>query len=158
MMKQHRLLLIDDDESVTSALAKLLRGDGFLVETAASAAHAVTVFSASPPDLVLLDLGLPDRDGWDVYEMMALIEPLTPIVVLTARPGQVTMACAAGIGALVEKPADPETLLRLIRRLLDESAQTRLERLVIGRPPTRWIQPGATRNAERPTDLPLRIS
>lgn len=152
------ILLIDDDPAVVSAVAKMLRGAGYEVETAANAAHAVTVFSIQPPDLVLLDLGLPDRDGWDVYEMIALLQPLVPVIVLTARPGQVDMARAAGIGALLEKPADPENLLRVIARLLDESALTRLERLVNGTPPTRWYKSGGTRPAEvAVTPLPETI-
>jgi two-component system KDP operon response regulator KdpE len=140
-MNSPNILFVEDDPNVASALAKALVSEGFAVRHAGNAERALALFEQSQPDLVLLDLGLPDRGGGDVFERITGLDPFVSIVIVTARPGQIELAREAGVAALVEKPADIDRLVATIRRLLGESEQTRLERLVAGRPPTRWLRP-----------------
>jgi DNA-binding response OmpR family regulator len=142
-MNTPQVLLVDDDVAVAGALAKALGSEGFAVRCAGDAGSAVALFVAAEPDLVLLDLGLPDASGWDVFEYMTRTAPYVPIVVVTARPAQLELSRAAGVAALVEKPADIAALVATLRRLLGESQQTRLKRLALGTPAPQWLRPVA---------------
>jgi CheY-like chemotaxis protein len=83
----------------------------------------------SSVDLVLLDLNMPVKNGWDTFEQLTRDYPLIPIIIATARPNQLFMAISAGVGALMEKPMDIPMLLRTIEKLLAESTEQRLARL-----------------------------
>src|SRR6185503_15634333 len=90
---------------------------------------AVDLANKSPVDLVLLDLNMPVKNGWDTFEQLTREHPLIPIIIATARPNQLFTALGAGVGALLEKPMDIRTLLRTMEKLLAESAGQRLARL-----------------------------
>jgi two-component system, OmpR family, response regulator MtrA len=150
-MTSPKILLIDDDRAVASALTKALESECFTVCYAADAGTAMFFFDSVVPDLVLLDLGLPDASGWEVFEHMTRTSPLVPVVIVTARPAQLKLARLAGAAALVEKPADVSLLVKTMRHLLDEPEHVRLKRLVIGRPATRWLQPA---RSSAPNELP----
>jgi len=81
---------------------------------------------------VLLDLKMPEQDGWSVYELIERISALTPVILITALPEQHAHAVRLGIDALMEKPLDIPLLLRTIQRLLAEPEQKRLRRLTHG--------------------------
>jgi DNA-binding response OmpR family regulator len=80
-------------------------------------------------DLVLLDLNMPRKNGWDTFERLSAEHPLVPVILITARPNQLFTAVGAGVGALLEKPLDIPILLETITRLLAESVETRLARI-----------------------------
>ena len=69
------------------------------------------------------------KNGWDTFERFSAEHPLVPVIIVTARPNQMFTAIGAGVGALLEKPMDIDTLLLTIKRLLAESANQRLARL-----------------------------
>jgi DNA-binding response OmpR family regulator len=121
---------VDDDCSVRESLAGVLTEEGFLVLPAADGAEALTIASASPVDLVILDLNMPVKNGWDTFEQLSADHPLVPVIIATARSNQLLTALAAGVGALLEKPLDIPHLLTTIRRLLTESSEVRLRRLI----------------------------
>jgi two-component system KDP operon response regulator KdpE len=79
-----RILLVEDDPSTRSVTARYLRGVGHPVVEVGDAAGAVAAWEAGRPDIVLLDLGLPDRDGLSVIRRVRR-EAATPILVLSAR-------------------------------------------------------------------------
>jgi len=124
-----RILLADDDESVRRMVARVLEGAGYAVIMAGNAAEAVSRFRSSQPDLVLLDLKMPDKDGWSVFEDISAVDPLAPVVIITAWPNQYGEAVRRGIDALMEKPLDLERLLDILQKLLTESEQERTARL-----------------------------
>ena len=124
-----RILLVDDDAGVRGSLSDVLASEGFVVIPANDGAHALERIAAIPVDLVLLDLNMPRKNGWDTFERLSTEHPLVPVIVITARPNQLFTAMGAGVGALLEKPLDMPTLLGTIRRLLAESAEIRLARL-----------------------------
>src|SRR6266568_3902496 len=80
-----RLLVVDDEETILELLSGSLRFAGFEVMTAASGAEALRAASVSRPDLVLLDVMMPDGDGFDVLRMMRSSGADVPVIFLTAR-------------------------------------------------------------------------
>jgi len=127
MKKQ--ILLADDDPGVRESLAAALRSDGFQVLPARNGQEALNLAASIPVDLVMLDLNMPVKNGWDTFERLTTQNPLLPIVIITARPNQLFTALAAGAGALIEKPPDIPNLLKTVNSLLQETAEVRLGRL-----------------------------
>ncbi len=125
-----RVLLADDDPTVRDSLNNVLAAEGYTVMPAENGQQALDLAKKSPIDLVLLDLNMPIRNGWDTFERLTAEHPFLPIIILTARPNQLFTALSAGAGALLEKPMDIPTLLRTMEQLLAEPAEQRLARLV----------------------------
>ena len=128
--RQQQILLVDDDCGVLESLAGVLTEEGFLVRPAANGDEAIAIAGAFPVDLVILDLNMPVRSGWDTFERLSADHPLLPIIIATARPLQLFTALSAGVCALLEKPLDIPYLLKTIRRLLAEPSEIRLRRLL----------------------------
>jgi DNA-binding response OmpR family regulator len=125
-----RILLVDDDSTVRDSLSNVLVAEGYSVIPAENGQQALDLANQLPIDLVLLDLNMPVKNGWDTFERLTAEHPLLPIIIVTARPNQLFTAATAGAGALLEKPMDIPTLLRAIKMLLVESSEQRLARLV----------------------------
>jgi DNA-binding response OmpR family regulator len=119
-MSAQKILIVDDDESTQKGLAMLLRGDGYHVSAAPDAIAAMVTVRRINPDLVILDLGLPAGDGFNLLESIKAHRPYDPIpaIVLTGRDKMTNEARAmtAGAVAFFQKPADHEELLWTIRR------------------------------------------
>src|SRR4030095_14871061 len=128
-----KLLLVDDDASVREMVGRVLTGAGYSTLSAANGQEALDLVATNEVDLVLLDLNLPVKNGWDTFERLTTENPFVPIIIITARPNQLFPALAAGVGALMEKPLDFPRLLETIRGLLDEAMEERLARLA-GKP------------------------
>ena len=128
-----RLLLVDDDPAVRESLANVLVGENYEVVPATNGLEAIEIASKIALDLVLLDLNLPKKNGWDTFEILARQNPRTPVVIITARANQLFPALASGVGALMEKPLDLPKLLQTITNLLNEPVESRLARLA-GKP------------------------
>jgi DNA-binding response OmpR family regulator len=125
-----RILLVDDDPTVRDSLNDVLVAEGYAVTPAENGQQALDLAKKLPVDLVLLDLNMPIKNGWDTFERLTAEHPLLPIIIVTARPNQLFTALSAGAGALLEKPMDMPTLLRTMEQLLAEPAEQRLARLV----------------------------
>jgi CheY-like chemotaxis protein len=111
-----KLILVVEDEAVQLTLvAKLLKSAGYEVIEARDGIVAVSVARKENPDLVLLDLGLPEGDGFAVMERLQLLPSTAkiPVVVLSSRDAANTEAAAkqAGARAYLEKPVDKGKLL-----------------------------------------------
>ena len=128
-----KILLVDDDPAIREMVGRILTDEGYAVLPAASGQAALELAAATQVDVLLLDLNLPMKNGWETFEQITTDHPLLPIIIITARPNQLFPALAAGVGALMEKPLDFPKLLQSIRTLLDEPAETRLARIA-GRP------------------------
>lgn len=120
---------MDDDSSVRESIARALSYEGFHPLTAADGEEALRLAASDSVDLVLLDLNMPRKNGWDTFERLTAKHPLLPVIIVTARANQLFTALAAGAGALIEKPVDFIQLLETIRSLLNEPAEARLARL-----------------------------
>jgi CheY-like chemotaxis protein len=124
-----RILLADDDAGVRQMLKRVLELERYDVVTAGTGAEAAAKFRAHAPDLVLLDLNMPGKDGWEAFDLMNDTHPFVPVIVITAKPRQYERAVAAGVDALMEKPLDLPLLLATIAGLLAESEAERVRRL-----------------------------
>ena len=134
-MRAPRILLVDDEVPIQRAVAPLLRSRGYDVDVAATGDEALKSVRTHPPDLIVLDLGLPDIEGTEVCRRIRA-ESAIPIVVLSARGAEADKVTALDLGAddYVTKPFGPEELLARIRVALrrvfstDEAPSGRLER------------------------------
>jgi two-component system KDP operon response regulator KdpE len=107
---------VDDEVPIQRALAPLLRSRGYDVDVAGSGTDALKAVTNRPPDLIVLDLGLPDLEGAEVCRRIRAVSGV-PIVVLSARAGENEKVAALDLGAddYVTKPFGPEELLARIR-------------------------------------------
>ncbi|MEV4218288.1 response regulator transcription factor [Nonomuraea sp. NPDC049725] len=114
-----RLLVVDDEATVRELLAATLRFAGFRVTSVATGTEAVAAADAEPPDLVLLDVMLPDMDGFEVVRRLRERRPV-PVLFLTARDRQADKVTGLSLGAddYVTKPFDLEELIARIRAIL----------------------------------------
>ena len=136
-MKRPRVLLVDDDRSVLEALGGVIEAEGFEVVRAANGHEALQKFGHGSMDIVLLDLNMPVKGGWDTFEGLTTVNPFLPIVIITARADAHSEAAARGIAALMQKPLNIPALLKKMRDLLAEAAVKRLRRVVDDDPQTR---------------------
>lgn len=125
---KRRILLVDDDSANRQTLFRLLTDDGYLVVTAITAKEALELARAMTLDLVLLDLNLPVKDGWNAFEQLSLKNPLLPVVLITTCPGEFVSTAASSLGVLLEKPLNFKKLFSTIRMLLEEPAEIRMAR------------------------------
>ena len=139
--RKQSILVVDDDESVRAAVRNVLEGAGYNVVIAADAEEAVVRFTPEQIDLVLLDLNLPVRSGWEAFEQLTTQHPTTPVIIITGMPDQYRTAQAAGVGALIEKPIEVPPLLQTIEALLAEPCEARLRRLCGYQRDTRYLPP-----------------
>jgi two-component system, OmpR family, KDP operon response regulator KdpE len=116
MTQEPRILLVDDEASIQRAVGPLLRSRGYHVEIAGTGAEALTLAGERTPDLIVLDLGLPDMEGTEVCRRIRK-QSKVPIVVLSARGAEADKVNALDLGAddYVTKPFGPEELLARIR-------------------------------------------
>src|SRR5687767_5531101 len=114
-----KVLVVDDEPNILSTLAPLLRTQGYEVSTAMSGRAAIETAERERPDLIVLDLGLPDIDGVDVCRTVRETMNV-PIVVLSARDAEGDKVRALDLGAddYVTKPFGAEELLARIRAAL----------------------------------------
>jgi two-component system KDP operon response regulator KdpE len=111
-----RILLVDDEPAIQRALGPLLRSRGYDLEIASTGGEALRLMAARTPDLIVLDLGLPDMEGTEVCRRIRERSKV-PIVVLSARGAEADKVNALDLGAddYVTKPFGPEELLARIR-------------------------------------------
>lgn len=118
-----RLLLVEDDPAVRRAVADNLRAHGYLVAEAGDVTGALRSWDAERPDCILLDLGLPDRDGLEVVRHVRR-ESITPILILSVRADEMDKVAALEAGAddYVSKPFGLEELRARVAALLRRAA------------------------------------
>jgi len=114
-----KVLVVDDDPEIVTFLSTLLELEGIESCVATSAAAALEQLQQGPPDLVLLDIAMPDRDGIDLCKELKS-DPRTaevPVFVVSARPGKdvVERALAAGAEEFIRKPFENAELISRIR-------------------------------------------
>jgi two-component system KDP operon response regulator KdpE len=118
------VLVVDDEPQLLRALVLSLTHLGFEVSTAADGARALAMVESGRPDLLLLDLGLPDMDGLEAIRRLRISHPGMPIIVLSARSGHGDKIVALDLGAVdyVTKPFDMNELLARVRAVLRRSS------------------------------------
>jgi two-component system response regulator MprA len=124
-----RILVVDDDPTVTNVLRRGLSYEGYRVDTAANGRQALGAARDHTPDLVILDLMLPELDGFEVLERLRLADASLPVMMLTARDGAADQVKGLELGAddYVIKPFRFEVLSARVKALLRRCEQDRPE-------------------------------
>ena len=133
-----KVLIIEDEATICSFIQTLLETNGYQALVAQPCVMGMTMFISYNPDLVILDLGLPDRDGLDAIRSIRQ-KYLTPIIVLSARTTEQDKIEALDLGAndYITKPFNPVELLARVRSQLRRylqlgGGQVQASTLVIG--------------------------
>ena len=118
----HRILVVDDDREIVRLVRGYLEKDGYHVLTAFDGATAVHMLRREKPDLVVLDLMLPDKDGYEITRLVrgdATLRAL-PIIMLTARVEDMDKILGLELGAddYITKPFNPREVVARVRALL----------------------------------------
>ena len=127
-MTDKKLILCVEDEAEMIALTRLvLEREGFEVLGAVGGKQALEIMQQEKPDLVLLDLMMPDMDGWEVYRQMKVDETLAtiPVIVVTARAQSIDKVLGlqvAKVDDYITKPFGPKELLVSVNRILENAA------------------------------------
>jgi len=120
-----RLLLADDLPSIRDSLSRLLRHQGYNIVLAENGREAVERVTEERLDLVLMDLSMPELNGWEALKCIAALKPALPVVILTAHRHQRSWVEPSGAWSLLEKPLAIPLLLATIRELTDASPSRR---------------------------------
>jgi two-component system KDP operon response regulator KdpE len=126
------VLIVDDEPQIRTLLKATLGRAGYSVVEASNAREALVSKSIDKPDLILLDLGLPDRDGLELVGALAA-EPRSAVLVISARDQTEQKVAALDLGAddYVTKPFDTEELLARVRASLRQRLASESERQVV---------------------------
>jgi len=118
-----RVLVVDDEPKITQLVRDYLERGGFAVTTASDGTSALALARSERPDLVILDLGLPDKDGLDVTRALRRDSSI-PLIVLTARAEESDRLVGLELGAddYVTKPFSPKELVARVRAVLRRAA------------------------------------
>src|SRR5215218_10322096 len=121
--RKRRILLVEDEESITTPLSEALAREGFETSVAGTAASALATATDTRPDLVLLDVMLPDGSGFDVARELRRSSKV-PIIMLTARGEETDRVVGLEVGAddYVVKPFSARELIARIRAVLRRTA------------------------------------
>ena len=142
-MANERILVVDDDKEIVRLVQGYLEQAGFEVLKAYDGETALHILRRETPDLLVLDLMLPDRDGWDITRLIRADAKLavTPIIMLTARVEDTDKIIGLEIGAddYVTKPFNPRELVARVRAIFRRS------QLESGAPTAPILQVGALR-------------
>ncbi|MFI5339617.1 MAG: response regulator [Candidatus Methylomirabilales bacterium] len=114
------ILIIDDDKLIRWSLSTMLGRAGYRIREAATGKEGLAAVESGTPDLVLLDIMLPDMDGLAVLEVIRHAHPELPVLTMTAdsTPETVRQALRLGAGGHLEKPCDSAALLAAVSEAL----------------------------------------
>ena len=133
MADAHRILVVDDEPNILDVLTMALRFQGFEVETAATGEQALTAAASFKPQLMVLDIMLPDMEGFEVARRLGAQRAHVPIVFLTARDATEDKIRGLSIGGddYVTKPFSLEELIARIRTVLRRTGQAEADSSVL---------------------------
>jgi two-component system KDP operon response regulator KdpE len=118
-----QVLVVDDEPAIATALRRILKARGFAVEVAENGGDALARYAAAKPDVLILDLGLPDMDGTEVIRQIRSTSD-TPIIILSVREAEREKVQALDLGAddYLTKPFGVDELLARVRVALRHTA------------------------------------
>lgn len=128
----HRILIVDDESHIRRLLRSMLVRSGYTVLEAADAREAMSLLASGKPDAVLLDLGLPDRDGLEVLPLIKTASDAA-VLIVSAREATDEKVAALDLGAddYVTKPFDTDELLARLRSSLRRRLKAEAEFQVV---------------------------
>ena len=115
-----KILVVDDEEAILLGVGDLLASEGYRVTTARDGKEALARYAADRPDLVLLDVMMPEMSGYDVCRAIRRTDPVTPVMMLTAKAEEVDKVVGLELGAddYVVKPFSLRELVSRVRAAL----------------------------------------
>jgi len=125
-MGKKRILCIEDHPEMIELVKLILGRRGFEVEGAVGGKEGLDAMTANPPDLILLDLMMPDVDGWEVYRQIKAKEALRdrPVIVITAKAQGIDRVLGlhiAGVDDYITKPFGPQELIDSVEGFLGQA-------------------------------------
>lgn len=128
IQNKYKILIVEDDSNIRTLVSTILETSGYQALLAGTSATAKTLYTSYLPDLIILDLGLPDEDGMELLDFIRR-DSLTPIIVLSARAEEKDKVLALDKGAndYVTKPFGSAELLARIRTALRNSRFSSVE-------------------------------
>src|SRR4051812_34072946 len=143
MLAKPRILVVEDESGIADTLQYVLSTDGFQPVWCATAEEAVQQFTAQPPALAILDVGLPDLNGFELFKRLQALPggAAVPMLFLTARSDEIDRVVGLELGAddYIAKPFSPRELVARVRTILRRSA-----RPASGAPAAATTLPGAS--------------
>lgn len=120
-LRGRQILVVEDERSIRDVLASVLTGQGCLVETSGDGFEAIEAFERRGHDLVLTDLGMAPCNGWEVAARVKLINPRTPVLLLTGWGAEIeeAQARARGVDLILRKPFEVDALLQSVLSVLE---------------------------------------
>jgi excisionase family DNA binding protein len=114
------VLIVDDDGALREFVRASLELDGYLVREAGSAEEGLTALDEAPPDLILLDVMMPEVDGWDMLQRVQERHGVgaIPVIMFSGKVEDLSAAEERGAQAFIGKPFDPQQLIDATRQLL----------------------------------------
>lgn len=127
MPSKPRILVVEDESAIADTVLYVLANDGFAPVWCATAQEAIANFAQEPPALAILDVGLPDLNGFDLFKQLHVLPGgrEVPMLFLTARSDEIDRVVGLELGAddYVAKPFSPRELLARVRAILRRSAR-----------------------------------
>jgi DNA-binding response OmpR family regulator len=122
-----RIVCIEDDPKTIDLVKLILKREGFEVIGVTNGRDGLAAIEQARPQLVLLDLMMPDMDGWEVYQAMRANESMKhiPVIVLTAKAQSIDKVLGlhiAKVNDYITKPFSPTELVQSVRKVLDQAA------------------------------------
>ena len=123
MASTQRILIVDDDTTILESFSKILALGGYSVATVSSGKEALAAIQAGPFDLVILDLSMPEPDGFDVLRFTHSKMPALKLLAISRAMHGVVLDAAKALGATatLDKLLAPDLLLTIVSQLLEES-------------------------------------
>jgi two-component system catabolic regulation response regulator CreB len=125
-----RILIAEDESGIADTLQYVLKTDGFVPVWCATAEEAIAQFAAEPPALAILDVGLPDMNGFELFKRLQALGreaggPEVPMLFLTARSDEIDRVVGLELGAddYIAKPFSPRELVARVRTILRRSGR-----------------------------------
>jgi two-component system, OmpR family, catabolic regulation response regulator CreB len=157
MVQNPRILLVEDESGIADTLQYVLATDGFLPVWCSTAEDALRQFAAEPPALVVLDVGLPDMNGFELFKRLQALPggAQVPMLFLTARSDEIDRVVGLELGAddYIAKPFSPRELVARVRGILRRSVRVGGSIGAAFAPPA--LAPTATPTAARPLPFAL---
>ena len=131
-----KVLIVDDQEDVRWVLTNVMRQAGFTPLPAANGADALASITRHAPDVVLLDIGLPDMDGFEVLTRIKMLDKSIPVIMVTGngKPYDAARAVRAGAWDYITKPFKNKDVLHTVRGALAEKAEKSQVRRIVDTP------------------------
>ncbi len=133
MNNKYKILLVEDEENIRLLVSTLLENDGYMVITAGDCKEAQMLYASFVPDLIILDLGLPDNDGI-TFLMYVRGDTAVPVIILSARSDEKDKVQALDLGAndYITKPFGSAELLARVRCAIRNNRYSSIDGLLSG--------------------------